>query len=91
MEIPVYVDFSLPFRGSDHASWEKEYDRNICYVGFGPSTRLERLKAYCDLPWNKEWLEELEAIENEQEARVLQAELDDDFDDPLVEEREVGL
>ena len=27
--IPVQVDFSVPFAGSDHEAWEEEYERNI--------------------------------------------------------------
>ncbi len=27
--IPVHVDYSVPFAGSDYSAWQKEYERNI--------------------------------------------------------------
>ena len=29
VEIPVHVDYTLPFAGADHEAWEKEYQANI--------------------------------------------------------------
>lgn len=27
--IPVHVDYSVPFAGSDHEAWQREYERNV--------------------------------------------------------------
>lgn len=39
LEIPVDVDFSVPFAGSDHESWDAEYVRNVHATGIEPFRR----------------------------------------------------
>jgi len=38
-EIPVEVDYSQPFAGSDHTAWEKEYATNV-RAEFEPLSRI---------------------------------------------------
>jgi proteasome lid subunit RPN8/RPN11 len=68
--IPVEVDYSQPFAGSDHEGWDKEYETNVraCHCGRTvdePKTNLDGSELPCD------FLEEFESLDPAQRQILL--------------------
>lgn len=70
-EIPVNVDYSQPFAGSDHTAWEKEYRGNV-RAEFEPlPTMIIKHASTDDLP--DEWLSSWYDYVDEEDALLPEA------------------
>jgi hypothetical protein len=77
INIPVEVDYSAEFAGSDHEAWRVEYERDVQVTGvpfyFGRDSWPGDTN---DLCFGDQWLEDLEQMEPDERQAVL-AELHD--------------
>lgn len=75
--IPVEVDYSAEFTGSDHEAWRIEYERNIRVTGVPFYFGRDRWAGDTDgLCFDDQWLEDLQDMEPDERQAVL-AELHD--------------
>ena len=72
IEIPVEVDYSAKFAGSDHEAWREEYQRNVRITEapryFGAGRWQDETD---DLCFGDQWLEDLEQMEPDEREAVL--------------------